>query len=512
MDPLRQRGWSVSSNNEPISNTSNVHDKNDSTTRTRPRANTDHSEDTLTAAEKRQLLADFPEDELIHAESFDQHGTSQTKREDDDMVESDDDSDDSEEDRIELFGYDSNDNTSEFQDLQPAKKRRKIMEHDEDDDNDVNSDVKEDDDGPIHEKERLLELAKSRMSKWAARLFDPNRPRGLVEAPEVIPLNDEFLKEFGNREKNLDIVTGRDMDIEHAIDDVEATDDDDTLKLDIRSKDKTSTKKDGFKVKITNLAFTTTKESILKACEKIGPVLDIIMPMDETNTNRSKGRAYVTFEANEDGEEFIKKQNEKSFEGRILRVAVAEERPKSGRDSIGRPGGNALSRYWEKNITTKCFRCGKIGHMVDSCPNEAIPKPCALCAQVGHDSYSCPLSKICFNCGVPGHINRECKERRGMPRRIVCGHCFITGHHRWECRERYQDIPSYRATCLVCGARGHFMCSPMRWFFGLNGLSCFNCGQAGHHGSRCERPRVDECLRNSDILVKELDRAEAVSL
>jgi hypothetical protein len=28
-------------------------------------------------------------------------------------------------------------------------------------------------------------LAKSKLSKWAARLFDPNRPRGLVEPPKT---------------------------------------------------------------------------------------------------------------------------------------------------------------------------------------------------------------------------------------------------------------------------------------------------------------------------------------
>lgn len=30
-----------------------------------------------------------------------------------------------------------------------------------------------------------LDFAKNKLSKWAARLFDPNRPRGLVEPPKV---------------------------------------------------------------------------------------------------------------------------------------------------------------------------------------------------------------------------------------------------------------------------------------------------------------------------------------
>ena len=35
------------------------------------------------------------------------------------------------------------------------------------------------------EKQEQLDFAKNNLSKWAARLFDPNRPRGLVEAPQV---------------------------------------------------------------------------------------------------------------------------------------------------------------------------------------------------------------------------------------------------------------------------------------------------------------------------------------
>ena len=64
----------------------------------------------------------------------------------------------------------------------------------------------------------------------------------------------------------------------------------------------------------------------------------------------------------------------------------------------------------------------------------------------------------------------------------------------------------------MCGKRGHFMCSQMRWFFGLNGITCFNCGGTDHHGSQCNRPRVEDCARNSELVQDELDLAGKESL
>jgi hypothetical protein len=271
-------------------------------------------------------------------------------------------------------------------------------------------------------------------------------------------------------------------------------------------------------VKISNLAYTTTEQAVTKLCETFGPITQIKMPTDDNDPTKSKGRAYITFQLRENAESLIENMNEKKFEGRILRISLASDRPQqSGRDSLGGTAGvggrRAVSaRYYVDDITTKCFRCGQVGHTVSTCTNEELPKPCPLCAKTGHDSYACPLNKICFNCGVPGHINRECPERRGMPRRMVCGSCFISGHHKWECRERVYNIPSYGAKCLVCGKDGHFMCDTMKWFFGLRGIFCFNCGRKGHHGSNCDRPTVDECTRNSDLVMQELERAEAKSI
>ena len=76
---------------------------------------------------------------------------------------------------------------SEEEEEQP-KKRRKLEPKE------VAAESNEDDSRKPPQKPRVeltqfqqekLDLAKSKLSKWAARLFDPNRPRGLVEPPKT---------------------------------------------------------------------------------------------------------------------------------------------------------------------------------------------------------------------------------------------------------------------------------------------------------------------------------------
>jgi len=254
-------------------------------------------------------------------------------------------------------------------------------------------------------------------------------------------------------------------------------------------------------------------------CEIFGPILDLDLIMDPNNSKLSIGKGFVTFELLVDAESFVQSKNEKSFEGRLIRVAFVQKRHRTaggikgtGGSSKKQIGCGGPARYWEKDISTRCHRCGGIGHIAASCTNDEKPRLCHLCGKTGHDGRQCPFSRICFNCGIPGHINRECTKRRGMPKRVVCGECFMTGHHRWNCRESRDRVPTYNAICSVCGQKGHFMCKEMRWFFGLQGLSCFNCGESGHHGMHCDRPGIDTCVKDLHIGIQEIDRAEIFSI
>jgi hypothetical protein len=35
------------------------------------------------------------------------------------------------------------------------------------------------------------------------------------------------------------------------------------------------------------------------------------------------------------------------------------------------------------------------------------------------------------------------------------------------------------------------MCADMKWFFGLTGMTCFNCSGNDHSGFQCKRPNLD---------------------
>ena len=542
-DGLRQRGWSIHSSDNDHSN---------SLQQQRPRADTDitcETHDTLTSTDKIHLLNNAFNDTTNEDGNVDQRVTTSTDHRSNTPNSSDEGGGD---DMLAMFGDDEEESEEEGEDeegkAEPPKKRLETSEDnefgvlnddsddssssssssDEEDDDiskNINTSSKEDDNTkstataetarPHIELTQLqqsqLDNAKNKLSKWAARLFDPNRPRGLVEAPQVIPLNDEFLTAFGKREKEDDARIGREIEIDKTsldVIDVDSEDDDDDLDKKKKSKKKEDfSQMDNSKVKIANLSYQTTTATIARTCEAVGPVVDVNLILDDNG--QSTGRAYVVFEDHETAVTFVEKMHEKQLEGRTLYIGLASS---SGRKSIDPSSKKQESRYWERDISTKCNSCGEVGHIARNCPNEEKLKPCCLCAGFGHEMWSCPMKSVCFNCGLPGHVVRDCNQRRGLPQRRVCTICYRSGHHRFDCREWPWDAPSRDALCMQCGQKGHLMCNEMRWFFGLKGVTCFNCGEKGHSGIQCKRPDVDVCQKNPEVAINEIEMAGTVSL
>ncbi|KAL3776966.1 hypothetical protein ACHAW5_001498 [Stephanodiscus triporus] len=542
---LRQRGWSIYSSDD--------HDSS-GVQQQRPRADTCDTEPSMSEAEKVHFLnsafegnGDGADDgEAVVAMPLPRTLNAGAGAKNRSMSESIDEGGEEEEDCLLMFGgedeggggSDINDRRSDGPTINhpggPPEKRRKKGEdsafaspngNGRNDGSDDDAASSEDDsdagDKPKTQKrpyvqltpkqQDQLDLAKNKLSKWAARLFDPNRPRGLVEPPKVIPLNDEFLTAFGKREKEYNEIVGRGIDIDKtSLDIIDVSDNDE-----IEGQAKNYQSKDGkklkyremsnCKVKITNLSYKTTSATIARTFELIGPVVDVNLILDENG--QSSGRAYVVFEDHETALSCVGKMNEKSLEGRSLRISLASASSRKSLDSSKKQD----SRYWERDISTKCNSCGEVGHIARSCPNELLIK-CGLCAAVGHDMWSCPDKSVCFNCGLPGHVVRDCNQRRGLPQRCVCTICFRSGHHRFQCRERPWNVPTEDAVCMQCGEMGHFMCSEMRWFFGLKGVTCFKCGMKDHRGVDCRRPDVDVCQKNFEIAQREIDMADTISL
>lgn len=280
-----------------------------------------------------------------------------------------------------------------------------------------------------HHDGRIPEaVAQGRLSKWAARLFDPDRPRGLIETPQVIPLNDEFLQAFGQRERAFDKARGvTDLEIDKEIHD----DDDDkgTIQAPVGvPKAVNNGENKGVKVKISNLKFTTSSKALLETCCAFGTVLNLNLLMEEENPSNendnqqlNKGRAYVVFETEEGAKACI--DGLEVLDGRPLRVELASSGGATGRSSMGK--SLSSSRYYDKDISTKCFRCGEVGHREAECTNPARAKPCPICAGLDHDIKNCPIKPVCYNCGAPGHVSKNCTQPRGLPPKSICTVSFL---------------------------------------------------------------------------------------
>ena len=92
------------------------------------------------------------------------------------------------------------------------------------------------------------------------------------------------------------------------------------------------------KLFVGNLAFSATEESIRTLFSQHGQVLSVNIPMDKLS-GRPRGFCFIEME---NSDEAIAKLNNVEFEGRALKVEIAQERPQ--RSDRGFGGGHRRER------------------------------------------------------------------------------------------------------------------------------------------------------------------------
>ena len=94
---------------------------------------------------------------------------------------------------------------------------------------------------------------------------------------------------------------------------------------------------------VGNLAFQATEDSINKYFSACGEVVSVSVMLDR-DTGQPRGFAFVEMANADSAQKAVAELNGKEFQGRSLRVDIAEERRGGGGGGRGGPGGGRGGR------------------------------------------------------------------------------------------------------------------------------------------------------------------------
>jgi RNA recognition motif-containing protein len=115
------------------------------------------------------------------------------------------------------------------------------------------------------------------------------------------------------------------------------------------------------KVFVGNLNFDLSREDILELFGSVGPVTDVVMPIDKVS-GRPRGFAFVEFELEEDAAKAMETLNGKELAGRQLKIDEARERPpRMPRDMGGPPPFDPGGRPFKRKGSRRGIRGRKRG-------------------------------------------------------------------------------------------------------------------------------------------------------
>ncbi|KAF4619285.1 hypothetical protein D9613_005100 [Agrocybe pediades] len=143
---------------------------------------------------------------------------------------------------------------------------------------------------------------------------------------------------------------------------------------------------------------------------------------------------------------------------------------------------------------TVCKNCGaEAQHKTSACPVQV----CLTCgARDEHSTRSCPISKVCFTCGMKGHINSTCPNRASAralraTQDSECDRCSSSRHKTNECPtlwRLYEYLTNEEQTRILTlrQARKDFQLGQGGEGYVANDIWCYYCGSYGHWGDECE--------------------------